>query len=40
MNGSNHMIDAISTYPFSIFGKALQHVMEGKTYPQKGNNND
>ncbi|PQJ74474.1 CatB-related O-acetyltransferase [Polaribacter gangjinensis] len=37
MNGANHLTDAISTYPFAIFGNAWQHAMEGKSYPQKGN---
>ncbi len=36
MNGANHLTDAISTYPFAIFGHAWEHAMEGKTYPTKG----
>jgi len=36
MNGANHLTDAISTYPFAIFGKGWEHAMEGKTYPFKG----
>ncbi|WP_319226535.1 CatB-related O-acetyltransferase [Draconibacterium orientale] len=36
MNGGNHLTDAISTYPFSIFGKDWSNAMEGKTYPYKG----
>ncbi|WP_321996731.1 CatB-related O-acetyltransferase [Draconibacterium orientale] len=36
MNGGNHLTDAISTYPFSIFGKDWANAMEGKTYPYKG----
>ena len=36
MNGANHLIDAISTYPFAIFGKDWEHAMEGRTYPSKG----
>ena len=36
MNGANHLTDAISTYPFAIFGHGWQHAMEGKTYPSKG----
>jgi len=37
MNGSNHLTDAISTYPFSVFGKSWSKAMGGKTFPQKGN---
>lgn len=37
MNGANHLTDAMSTYPFAIFGNGWEHAMEGKTYPQKGN---
>jgi virginiamycin A acetyltransferase len=37
MNGANHLTDAISTYPFAIFGGDWSHAMEGKTYPMKGN---
>jgi virginiamycin A acetyltransferase len=37
MNGANHLTDAISTYPFAIFGHAWKDAMQGKTYPQKGN---
>lgn len=37
MNGANHLTDAISTYPFAIFGNGWEHAMEGKTYPFKGN---
>lgn len=36
MNGANHLTDAISTYPFAIFGNGWEHAMEGKTYPTKG----
>lgn len=36
MNGANHLTDAISTYPFAIFGNGWENAMEGKTYPQKG----
>ncbi len=39
MNGANHLTDAISTYPFAIFGKGWENAMEGKTYPQKGDIN-
>ena len=37
MNGANHLIDAISSYPFHIFGGDWQDSMEGKTFPFKGN---
>ena len=36
MNGANHLTDAISTYPFAIFGNGWEGAMEGKTYPTKG----
>lgn len=36
MNGANHLTDAISTYPFAIFGADWQNAMDGKTYPYKG----
>jgi virginiamycin A acetyltransferase len=37
MNGANHLTDAITTYPFAIFGEAWEHAMDGKVYPNKGN---
>lgn len=37
MNGANHLTNAISTYPFAIFGNGWELAMEGKTYPNKGN---
>jgi len=37
MNGANHLSDAISAYPFAIFGKDWSNAMDGKTYPVKGN---
>jgi len=37
MNGANHLTNAITTYPFAIFGNGWEHAMDGKTYPQKGN---
>jgi virginiamycin A acetyltransferase len=37
MNGANHLTDAVSTYPFAIFGGDWAHAMEGKQYPTKGN---
>ncbi|MRI01403.1 chloramphenicol acetyltransferase [Kriegella sp. EG-1] len=37
MNGANHLSDAISSYPFAIFGGDWQHAMKNKSYPTKGN---
>jgi len=37
MNGANHLSEAISAYPFAIFGNGWEHAMEGKVYPNKGN---
>ena len=37
MNGANHLTDAITSYPFAIFGNGWGHAMDEKTYPQKGN---
>jgi virginiamycin A acetyltransferase len=37
MNGANHLTNAITTYPFAIFGNGWENAMEGKTYPSKGN---
>ncbi len=36
MNGANHLTEAVSTYPFEIFGGAWSEAMEGKQYPHKG----
>lgn len=36
MNGANHLSEAISSYPFAVFGKGWEHAMEGKSYPSKG----
>ena len=36
MNGANHLSDAITTFPFAIFGEDWSTAMEGKTYPTKG----
>jgi len=36
MNGANHLQDAVSTYPFAIFGKDWEDAMKGKSYPTKG----
>lgn len=39
MNGANHLTNAISSYPFAIFGKGWEKAMDGKSYPQKGDIN-
>ncbi|WP_035758246.1 CatB-related O-acetyltransferase [Hugenholtzia roseola] len=36
MNGANHLVESLSTYPFAIFGGSWQNAMEGKSYPYKG----
>ncbi len=36
MNGANHLTEAISAYPFAIFGDDWQDAMKGKSYPYKG----
>lgn len=36
MNGANHLTEAVSSYPFAIFGNGWETAMEGKTYPNKG----
>jgi len=37
MNGANHLTDAMSTYPFAVFGNGWEHAMDGKMYSKKGN---
>lgn len=37
MNGANHLTNAITSYPFVIFGNGWEDAMEGKSYPHKGN---
>lgn len=39
MNGANHLSDAITAYPFAIFGEDWENAMEGKKYPIKGDIN-
>jgi virginiamycin A acetyltransferase len=39
MNGANHLTDALTTYPFAIFGNGWGNAMENKSYPQKGDIN-
>lgn len=36
MNGGNHLTEALTAYPFAIFGNGWEHAMEGKEYPYKG----
>jgi len=36
MNGANHLSDAVSTFPFAIFGEDWSNAMDGKVYPIKG----
>ncbi|MCU0448714.1 MAG: CatB-related O-acetyltransferase [Bernardetiaceae bacterium] len=36
MNGANHLSNALSAYPFAIFGHGWENAMDGKTYPHKG----
>ena len=36
MNGANHLTNAITSYPFAIFGEDWKNAMDGKTYPSKG----
>lgn len=36
MNGANHLSNALSSYPFSVFGGAWSNAMEGKEFPFKG----
>lgn len=37
MNGASHLTEAVSAYPFAIFGEDWSGAMEGKSYPKKGN---
>jgi len=36
MNGANHLTNAITSYPFAVFGKDWENAMEDKSYPNKG----
>lgn len=36
MNGANHLTDAISAFPFAIFGHGWEKAMQQKAYPNKG----
>ncbi len=37
MNGANHLVESISSYPFAIFGNGWKEAMDNKFYPNKGN---
>lgn len=37
MNGANHLSNAVSAFPFAIFGGDWSNAMDDKTYPSKGN---
>ena len=39
MNGANHLTNAITAYPFAIFGSGWEKAMDNKSYPQKGDIN-
>lgn len=39
MNGANHLTNALTTYPFAIFGNGWENAMYNKSYPQKGDIN-
>ncbi|MCW3787340.1 CatB-related O-acetyltransferase [Plebeiibacterium sediminum] len=39
MNGANHLTNAITAYPFAIFGNGWEKAMDKKSYPQKGDIN-
>lgn len=36
MNGGNHLSNAVSAYPFAVFGNGWENAMQGKSYPSKG----
>lgn len=36
MNGANHLAQAVTAYPFAIFGGDWSNAMDGKSYPSKG----
>ena len=36
MNGANHLVSSLSTYPFYIFGHGWEDSMEGKAFPFRG----
>lgn len=39
MNGANHLTDALSAFPFAIFGHGWEMAMENRSYPYKGDVN-
>ncbi|WP_303312649.1 CatB-related O-acetyltransferase [Hymenobacter sp. BT730] len=36
LNGANHLTEAVSAYPFAVFGGDWAGAMDGKSYPTKG----
>jgi virginiamycin A acetyltransferase len=36
MNGANHLTDALTPYPFAVFGNGWEKAMDNKSYPSKG----
>ena len=36
LNGGNHLVEGISSYPFSIFGNGWEGAMEGRAFPNRG----
>lgn len=36
MNGANHLLTGISSYPFAVFGQGWEGAMEGRSNPHKG----
>lgn len=36
MNGANHLTEAVTSYPFAIFGNGWEQAMAGRAYPAKG----
>lgn len=39
MNGGNHLSNALSAFPFEIFGNGWENAMKNKSYPHKGDIN-
>lgn len=39
MNGGNHLTNALSAFPFNIFGNGWENAMKNKSYPHKGDIN-
>lgn len=36
MNGGNHLTEAVTAYPFAVFGGDWSNAMDGRHYPNKG----